>query len=866
MTDEPRPHAPLAEISHLQVIALVTAGALGLMLTGMVALYDAHPAEYRSGWVLGLSVLALVTAEVVRRNLLSPRVFAHGYFVAVAGVTGAVYAVGPELSVTVAAMYMWFGSTVVHLSRARYRAVLASVAVAYGAVLALQPGHALPFVRWEVVILVTLGFAATVHRMVSRSWEINESERTARQRSEKIRSELEAANSAKTAFLARMSHELRTPLNAIIGFSDVLAQRTFGPLLPKQAEYIDDVVDSGRHLLSLVDDLLDLPSVEAGAVRLDVTNVAVADVVRSALAVFHEQVERQRLQVTVDIAPAVPQIEGDERKLRQVVLNLMSNAVKFTPEGGLITVSAAATAHGVRITVADTGPGIPSDEREAVFTEFHQGTAAAPGRGTGLGLPLARRFVELHGGWLRAENASRGARLVAWVPQQCAPPSQADAPATERRREPLFFGEPDSDERRAETVWLTFTIGAVAAISAAIAVTAILLVPEAAHGGHPVTFLALACAVLVVIVGIWRRPDVLASRAAFVWMMLYATAGLALMTIALGPDWGQLTLPYLAFAGSAAVLAFTDLRVWAATFVILGAGEAAALWGLDGTTVPAARWLGALTYIVATAAIYQRFVARIRAQTEAEETARDEADRVALELAVASRHKSQFLADMSHELRTPLNAIIGFSEVLESEAFGPLNEKQHEYVTDVLVSGRHLLGLINDILDLAKAEAGRMGVRRTPFDATDVIGTVAGEFEAVAAARRIALQVDADDLGVVEADEAKLRNAVANLVSNAVKYTPTGGHVRVVARRVGAHLQVSVHDSGPGVAAEDADRIFDAFTASGPDHGFGVGLALARRYAELHGGTLSVASQPGDGATFTLQLPATASDDAVNVG
>ena len=129
MSDEPRPHTPLAEISNLQAIALFTASGLGLMLAGAIALYDAHPAGYRSGWVVGLSTLGLLTAEVVRRGLVSPRWLADGYFVAVGGVTAAVYVVGPELSVTVAAMYMWFGSTVIHLPRARYRALLATVGV-----------------------------------------------------------------------------------------------------------------------------------------------------------------------------------------------------------------------------------------------------------------------------------------------------------------------------------------------------------------------------------------------------------------------------------------------------------------------------------------------------------------------------------------------------------------------------------------------------------------------------------------------------------------------------------------------------------------------------------------------------------------
>ena len=258
--------------------------------------------------------------------------------------------------------------------------------------------------------------------MVSRSWNLNDSERVARQRSEQIRSELETANSAKTVFLARMSHELRTPLNAIIGFSEVLAQGTLARWRRSRPSTSTTSSTPGRHLLSLVDDLLDLPSVEAGTLRLEVTTFALADVVRAALAVFHEETQRRRLHVHVDIGADMPSMEGDERKLRQVVLNLLSNAVKFTPEGGTISVSAAASGIGVRLTVLDNGPGIPAGEREAVFTEFHQTAVAGSGRGTGLGLPLARRFVELHGGRLWAEDESQGARLVAWLPQHCAPP------------------------------------------------------------------------------------------------------------------------------------------------------------------------------------------------------------------------------------------------------------------------------------------------------------------------------------------------------------------------------------------------------------------------------------------------------------
>jgi signal transduction histidine kinase len=216
---------------------------------------------------------------------------------------------------------------------------------------------------------------------------------------------------------------------------------------------------------------------------------------------------------------------------------------------------------------------------------------------------------------------------------------------------------------------------------------------------------------------------------------------------------------------------------------------------------------------------------------------------------------------MSHELRTPLNAVIGFSEVLQDRLFGDLNDKQAEYVADIHDSGRHLLALINDILDLSKIEAGRMDLQITPFALSDVVQNSVALSRERATRDGIALGVDVDPgIGVIEADERMLKQVLFNLLSNALKFTPKGGHVAVGAQAVGDNVLVSVRDDGVGIAAADQARIFEEFQQVGTSHlqeGTGLGLAISRRFIELHGGTLRVESEPGRGSTFTFALPRT---------
>jgi len=231
------------------------------------------------------------------------------------------------------------------------------------------------------------------------------------------------------------------------------------------------------------------------------------------------------------------------------------------------------------------------------------------------------------------------------------------------------------------------------------------------------------------------------------------------------------------------------------------------------------------------------------------------------QLETANKHKSEFLANMSHELRTPLNAIIGFSEVLIERLFGELNAKQEDYLRDIHSSGAHLLTLINDILDLSKIEAGRMELEPSTFDIASAVANAITLVRERALRHSILLgqQVDGT-LTQITADERKFKQILLNLLSNAVKFTPDGGRVDVLARRENSNAVISVHDTGIGIAPEDQGTVFEEFRQVGHDYtkkqeGTGLGLALTKKFVELHGGTIWLESEPGKGSTFTFSIP-----------
>jgi len=238
----------------------------------------------------------------------------------------------------------------------------------------------------------------------------------------------------------------------------------------------------------------------------------------------------------------------------------------------------------------------------------------------------------------------------------------------------------------------------------------------------------------------------------------------------------------------------------------------------------------------------------------------EELEQKSRELEAASRHKSEFLANMSHELRTPLNAVLGYAELIQDGIYGEVSTKMQGVLERIQQNGRHLLGLINDVLDLSKIEAGQLTLSPVDYSLRELVLDVVSSTEALAAEKKLVLEVDVpSDLPRGRGDERRLTQVLLNLVSNAIKFTEAGS-VTIRAKVEDGSFQVAVTDTGVGIAPEHRERIFEEFqqvdtSSTRRKGGTGLGLAIARRIVELHGGRIWVESTPGQGSTFAFTLP-----------
>ncbi|MBU2488981.1 MAG: GAF domain-containing protein [Proteobacteria bacterium] len=274
---------------------------------------------------------------------------------------------------------------------------------------------------------------------------------------------LEHAKRAKSDFLASMSHELRTPLNAVIGFSQVLQEDYFGDLNEKQKQYVADILDSGKHLLALINDILDLSRVEAGVMEMELALLRISRLFQSSLTMIREKAAKHGIHLEVDLPENVRDLEivAEERKLKQVLFNLLSNAVKFTGDGGTIRLGARLihdplvppdhvpdsgmeTLGCVEIFVSDTGIGIEKEDQERIFDDFYQVRRGLSGKtpGTGLGLPLARRLVAVHGGrlWVESNGKNQGCRFALVLPVGACVIPAASAASRKRGKSSVRHG------------------------------------------------------------------------------------------------------------------------------------------------------------------------------------------------------------------------------------------------------------------------------------------------------------------------------------------------------------------------------------------------------------------------------------------
>ena len=840
-----------------QVAISLTIGSIALALIGVASAW-VHPLDGplpgdSSGKV---ALIALTGLPILIASIRTPNVFSqHLPWVAWGGTVSLTLDaafVGPTFAPFVTMSYLWLSlMSHVFLPRSRAHQVVVGIAVLYGIVLATQDNNPAAVTQWcltvtAVIVTGTLG-AALVDSV--QSLALNEHE--LRGAVEHTRADLEVASRRKSAFLASMSHELRTPLNAIIGFTEMLAVGLRGPLNPKQAEYVEDIRASGGHLLDLIGEVLDVEAVETGREALELTPVAVSPLLASCVALFREQAARRGVTVRLLVAPDRPTILADERKVRQVVLNLLANALKHTARGGRVQLQCDLAGDSLRIGVLDTGTGIDAADHEKIFEEFRQGTLRSSETGTGLGLPLSRQLARKHGGDLTVESAL-GEGSAFWLRLPLEGPVE---PPTVIYASPRAPRPPAKVALRVTPRTRTELLGS-GALFLLLPIALLSLPRPFASDFYPVQLSLVVLASVVYRAVLQLLPNLAPSTRALHFTLMGAVC-ITAAAACVGPRLAPFVVMFYVWIGTTAI-AYLSTRAAVTMLCVAGAAYAVLLATQTGHTLPFVRWELVMGNVVLAALIMRRLVDRLWEVAEDERIAREEIEGANAELDLAYRHKNAFLANMSHELRTPLNVIIGFAEVLSSEAFGPLTEEQAEYVDEILTSARQLLGLINDVLDLGKLDAGRM--ERTPqlvvlgellepaFDEAAALATVRG-----VSFRPVVHHRDA----IIDADDATVRRAVSALAVSAVFATPEGGECEASADIDEEGVVVYVVDGGRPLSVEDRrDLLEEMVGVDGRDTQQALRLALAGRFASLNGGALTVKAGARVGNQWTLNVPA----------
>ena len=721
--------------------------------------------------------------------------------------------------------------------------------------------------RSVVLIVQTVLFTALIFWFAQTLFRLSAIERQAITECEANRARLAGVDERRRNFMNGMSHELRTPLNAIIGFSDMMLRGLAGPLHGRLAEYVTDIHTSGLHLLGLVDEVLDTGRAETSDVEVLTSVFSLEEASRQASAVVRTDAEARGITVVVRSADGACYLVADERKVMQVLLNLLSNGIKFSPEGGTIEVEVARREGWCTVRVVDHGPGVDPADAQRIFDAFEQGRGSeVHAAGTGLGLSVARHLAQLHGGDLSMEpTPGGGATFALRIPDK--PPSLGNdgsqtglETAHRSARAPIYPGILDDGSalarlkgdaglarQRARTV-------GIIAILETLGFGLLAYLPGHFHiGGWPwvnVGSIAFGLALL--------HPRVRLTANQFFAMHVVAVGVLGIVIASMNAAISATLAACLVMAGLAA---FTWFRLRRAVVIFF---EIGVVYGLilafqHGDTAPVARWLLTMGLILQGAVMARYLLRRLPSIVESENQARREIEVVNEALDAAGRRKSEFLASMSHELRTPLNAIIGFASGLRAEVFGKLEPRQLDYVGDIEQAGRHLLALINDTLDLAKADAGRLELHCRPALVEELIASVVERAHHDADAAGVRLEVTLEPFGQpVLVDPPQMARALESVVQNALAVTPAGGAVRIEGRATAAFVELDITDTGHRPDTCDYDRIFASFEDAGDrlaQPGSRVAYALAHRLAELHGGSLTLQHVTVTGACFSLKIP-----------
>jgi len=632
-----------------------------------------------------------------------------------------------------------------------------------------------------------------------------------------INERLQQADKLKDEFLANTSHELRTPLNGIIGIADSLIDGVTGELSDKTNANLQLIVTSGKRLSSLINDILDFSKLKHQQLELQIQSIGLREQVDLVLTISQSMLAKKSIKLINNIDLDLPPVLADENRLQQILYNLVGNAIKFTEQGS-VEISAQRQNSDIKISISDTGIGIAANKQGRIFESFEQadGGIARKYAGTGLGLAVTKQLIELHGGkiWLES-TPGIGSTFIFTLPVSKQKSEhggfryRSTHPTATAINNVGWVEQSETHHILKNDKTDTILIVDDEPINLQVVSNYLSLqdyrIIQASSGAEALAMI----------------DDGLKPDAILLDVMMPSMTGYE-VTRKLRETWGALDLPILLLTAKNQI---EDL----VTGLEVGAN--------DYLTKPISK---------------QELIARLKTHIGISQLKIDK------EIAdLANQAKSQFLATMSHELRTPLNGILGYAQILKNDS--SLNQRAQDGLNIIEQSGDHLLTLINDILDLAKIEAGKVELDTGDFELSSFVRTISEIVRIRAEHKNIYFQYQIDDnLGAVHGDEKRLRQVLINLLGNAVKFTDYQGVTFKVKSIENSLIRFEIQDTGIGIASDEIETIFNPFQQVGEKQrqiqGTGLGLAISHNLVELMGGTLQVTSELGKGSSFWFDL------------
>ena len=707
----------------------------------------------------------------------------------------------------------------------------------------------------EINLLTSFGTAIGAVFMVSMFSfgllsRVNDTRREKEEAQNQVIEILQSTQKLKDDFLANTSHELRTPLNGIIGLADAMISGAAGKLVGPAIHNLRLIVHSGKRLANLVNDILDFSKLRNKELVLNKKSVNIRQIVNLVIPFCQPLLKNRTIRIENQIPEDIPPIMGDEDRLQQIVYNLVGNAIKFT-ESGEVVISANHTNTEVNITVTDSGIGIPAENLKSVFEEFIQVDASSKRQyeGTGIGLSITRQLVELHGGSITVESElGKGSQFTFSIPVAV----EDEIPAKE-----------EINENELSRLQLIPTED----ISA--------LVPEPnnneEHDGSTVLIVDDDPVNLTVMINQLAISD---------YKIITATGGREALEFVNGESPPDLVLLDLMMPDMTGFEVMKEIRrhftIRELPIIIISAKnrvidfiEAIKMGANDYIPKPvnSHELMTRLTlhneFLLQNKELddYQnKLELKVKARTAKLNQSLEEVKKAKQEAEDANKAKTDFLSNISHELRTPMQGILGFSKLGESRIQTMQREKLGDFFNLITDSGERLLSLLNNLLDLSKAEAGKITYSFRNESISNIIKVVIDEFRTLLAAKELNIDFDLSAYSrSVEMDTDRIFQVVQNLLSNAIKFSNPKATIIIEIESQAQEEIFSIYDSGIGIPESELDSVFDKFVQSSQSKsgtgGTGLGLSICRQIVSSHYGRIWAEQNPGGGSIFRFALP-----------